>query len=167
MDQLIARQDSPSGPSNRMYAYSREWMTLPTLTMPTDDGEVDISNERDPEVGGKGDIDDTARSKHLEGMRSTIATFAQRCMHRQPAPDVPAGNTVAVTPEDANLFLALYDACFHPENERLSVSQLKREMMIQILEDFGDQLLDNQAEDPLHKEYLRRTIVQWKVGDRS
>lgn len=147
-------------------------MTLPTLTEPTDDGGTEISNEdADPEQAKHRDehkykhkhkdkdkskdededIDDTARSKRLEIMRSTVAAGAQS--PERSSPNAPA-DAAALPAKDAKLFLDLYSACF-PSTDNMtdktdgqSISPLGREMMIQMLEDLGDQLLGTGAMDP-------------------
>ncbi|KAG0237685.1 hypothetical protein BGX31_003514 [Mortierella sp. GBA43] len=144
---------NPSGPTSarQMNVYSGEWMTLPTLTAPMSDGGAAISNEDVVQEVHAIDIgiDDIARNKRLETMRSTIATT------RRPERATPADAAAAIATEDAKLFLGLYEACFPTTDDRTTehdgqhpMSQLKREMMIQILEDLGDQLLDTQAVDP-------------------
>ncbi|KAI1315480.1 hypothetical protein EDD11_000712 [Mortierella claussenii] len=62
-------------------------------------------------------------------------------------------NDVGTVNTDIELFVLLYYVCFQPIDQhnrhRQSMSRLKREMVLQMLEDFGEQLLAQRAADPM------------------
>ncbi|KAF9913460.1 hypothetical protein BX616_010010 [Lobosporangium transversale] len=73
-----------------------------------------------------------------------------------------------VSIQDAKLFIDFYDICFptlsQVSNDRRLLPQLKQEMGVQMLEDFGGQLLSLQTIDPTHTEHLRKTIQRWSYS---
>ncbi|KAF9173081.1 hypothetical protein BGX20_004137 [Mortierella sp. AD010] len=91
-------------------------------------------------------IDNEARRKLIRAMRSTISSRSSP----------GATNNPIISAQDTNLFLALYRKCFPSDDENQehdcdsrSVSLLKQEMMIQMLEDFGKLLMEDQPPDPI------------------
>ncbi|KAF9356512.1 hypothetical protein BGX26_005166 [Mortierella sp. AD094] len=131
--------------------YSGKWMTLPTMSVPTrSDTKSESSADEQGRVSEDAQtkmmkIDNEARRKLIRAMRSEISSRSN--------PTTTANNPT-ISAQDTNLFLTLYRKCFPSDDEEehdsdsRSVSLLKQEMMIQMLEDFGKLLMEDQPLDP-------------------
>ncbi|KAI7821535.1 hypothetical protein BC939DRAFT_455462 [Gamsiella multidivaricata] len=156
--------------TRRLSVFSGEWVRLPTMSAIADmednhhQGTFEDTAESTSIPAEHRAIDDDNRRKRIEAMRATLSDAVQH----QIGPTIPASidSTTTASLQDTNTFLALYKACFPSANDTedplvlRNMSGLKREMMIQVLEDFGDRLLCPQDVDPTHMEYLRTAILQ-------
>ncbi|KAF9375667.1 hypothetical protein CPC16_000572 [Podila verticillata] len=121
---------------------SGEWMTLPTLSVPVED-EIDEDDEDNYSNTDEDTIGDKKRAERIETMERDIHALHDR------------GDTSISSQQDCALFLALFEKFLSSDNN----VPLQQEMMVEVLEDFGELVL-GPRKDPKHLEHLRRTITQ-------
>lgn len=98
-------------------------MTLPTLSVPVDDKIEDDDNDNNSNTD-EDTIDDKKRAERIEAMERDISALHDR------------GDT-SISSQDCTLFLALFEKFLSLDNN----TPLQQEMMVEMLEDFGELVL--------------------------
>ena len=100
-------------------------MTLPTLSVPVEDKIEDDDNDNNSNTDEDEDIiDDKKRAERIETMERDISALHDR------------GDT-SISSQDCTLFLALFEKFLSLDNN----TPLQQEMMVEMLEDFGELVL--------------------------
>lgn len=112
---------------------SGEWISLPTLSVPEDTRIFENAEEQQQRQSSstKG-IDNNERRKTIDRMRSALTRGTATTLVRS------ASEADSTRDRDIALFHEVYSVCF--EDAQPLISLLKEEMLVQMLEDFGEHL---------------------------